>query len=254
MIYGRIAPVNCVITMTKTIFITGGSRGIGEALARMAAGKYNVVFTYNSSKEKAHILQQELDSRFGGVLAVECDVTDPDSVSSAVDAAKKRFGKIDILVNNAGVAKSGLLIDMPLDDFKQVFDVNVNGTFNVTKAVLPDMLSRGQGSIVNVSSVWGEKGASMEVAYSSSKAAVIGFTKALAKEVASMGVLVNAVAPGAVDTDMMSVYSQQEKDELCRDSIALGRLASPDEIAKGILYLAESGYCAGSVLTISAGL
>lgn len=116
------------------------------------------------------------------------------------------------------------------------------------------MLSRGQGSIVNVSSVWGEKGASMEVAYSSSKAAVIGFTKALAKEVAPMGVLVNAVAPGAVDTDMMSVYSQQEKDELCRDSIALGRLASPDEIAKGILYLAESGYCVGSVLTISAGL
>lgn len=220
----------------------------------MAVGKYNVVFTYNLSKEKAHILQQELDSRFGGVLAVECDVTDPDSVSSAVDAAKKRFGKIDILVNNAGVAKSGLLIDMPLDDFKQVFDVNVNGTFNVTKAVLPDMLSRGQGSIVNVSSVWGEKGASMEVAYSSSKAAVIGFTKALAKEVAPMGVLVNAVAPGAVDTDMMSVYSQQEKDKLCRDSIALGRLASPDEIAKGILYLAESGYCVGSVLTISAGL
>ena len=188
------------------------------------------------------------------MLAVKCDVTDPDSVSSAVDVAKKRFGKIDILVNNAGVAKSGLLIDMPLDDFKSVFDVNVNGTFNVTKAVLPDMLSRGQGSIVNVSSVWGEKGASMEVAYSSSKAAVIGFTKALAKEVAPMGVLVNAVAPGAVDTDMMSVYSQQEKDELCRDSIALGRLASPDEIAKGILYLAESGYCVGSVLTISAGL
>lgn len=105
MIYGRIAPVNCVITMTKTIFITGGSRGIGEALARMAAGKYNVVFTYNSSKEKAHILQQELDSRFGGVLAVKCDVTDPDSVSSAVDVAKKRFGKIDILVNNAGSRK-----------------------------------------------------------------------------------------------------------------------------------------------------
>lgn len=240
--------------MTKTIFITGGSRGIGEAVVRMAAGKYNVAFTYNTSKEKARCLQQELDSRFGGVLALECDVTNPKSVSAAIDAAKKRFGKIDILVNNAGVAKSGLLIDMPLDDFKSVFDVNVNGTFIVTKAVLPDMLSRGQGSIVNVSSVWGEKGASMEVAYSSSKAAIIGFTKALAKEVAPMGVLVNAVAPGAVDTDMMSVYSQQEKDELCRDSIVLGRLASPDEIAKGILYLAESGYCVGSVLTISAGL
>ncbi len=199
-------------------------------------------------------MQNALDSRFGGVLAIECDVTNPDSVSNAVETAKKRFGKIDILVNNAGVAKSGLLIDTSLDDFKRIFDVNVNGTFNVTKAVLPDMLSRGQGSIVNLSSVWGEKGASMEVAYSASKAAVIGFTKALAKEVAPMGVLVNAVAPGAVDTDMMSVYTPLEKEELCCDSIPLCRLATPSEIAKAILYLAESGYCVGSVLSITAGL
>lgn len=240
--------------MTKTIFITGGSRGIGEAVVRMAAGKYNVAFTYNTSKERACCLQQELDSRYGGVLALECDVTNPKSVSAAIDAAKKRFGKIDILVNNAGVAMSGLLIDTSLDEFKRVFDVNVNGTFNVTKAVLPDMLSSGRGSIVNVSSVWGIKGASMEVAYSSSKAAIIGFTKALAKEVAPMGVLVNAVAPGAVDTDMMSVYTQSEIDELCENSIPLGRLASPAEIAKGIMYLAESGYCVGEVLSLTAGL
>lgn len=240
--------------MTKTIFITGGSRGIGEAVVRMAAGKYNVAFTYNTSKEKARCLQQELDSRYGGVLALECDVTNPKSVSAAIDAAKKRFGKIDILVNNAGVAMSGLLIDTSLDEFKRIFDVNVNGTFNVTKAVLPDMLSSGRGSIVNVSSVWGIKGASMEVAYSSSKAAIIGFTKALAKEVAPMGVLVNAVAPGAVDTDMMSVYTQSEIDELCENAIPLGRLASPAEIAKGIMYLAESGYCVGEVLSLTAGL
>lgn len=240
--------------MTKTIFITGGSRGIGEAVVRMAAGKYNVAFTYNTSKEKARCLQHELDSRYGGVLALECDVTNPKSVSAAIDAAKKRFGKIDILVNNAGVAMSGLLIDTSLDEFKRVFDVNVNGTFNVTKAVLPDMLSSGRGSIVNVSSVWGIKGASMEVAYSSSKAAIIGFTKALAKEVAPMGVLVNAVAPGAVDTDMMSVYTQSEIDELCENSIPLVRLASPAEIAKGIMYLAESGYCVGEVLSLTAGL
>lgn len=158
------------------------------------------------------------------------------------------------MVNNAGIAKSKLLIDTSLDEFKRIFDVNVNGTFNVTKAVLPDMLSRGQGSIVNVSSVWGEKGASMEVAYSSSKAAIIGFTKALAKEVAPMGVLVNAVAPGAVDTDMMSVYTPSEKEDLCSTSIPLGRLATPDEIAHGILYLAESGYCVGAILSITAGL
>ncbi len=240
--------------MTKTIFITGGSRGIGEAVVRMAAGKYNVAFTYNTSKDKALSLQKELDSRFGGVLAIECDVTNPDSVSSAIDTAKKRFGKIDVLVNDAGIAKSGLVIDTSLDDFKRIFDVNVNGTFNVTKVVLPDMLSKGQGSIVNVSSVWGEKGASMEVAYSASKAAIIGFTKALAKEVAPMGVRVNAVAPGAVDTDMMSVYSKEEIDDLCENSIPLGRLATAEEIAQAILFLAESSYCVGTVLSVNAGL
>ena len=236
--------------MTKTIFITGGSRGIGEAVVRMSAGKYNVAFTYNHSKDKALALEKSLKDEFGGVFAVWCDVSDEKSVQNAVNSVKKRFGKIDILVNNAGIAKSGLLIDFSLDEWKKLFDVNVNGTFNVTKAVIADMMSRGDGAVVNVSSVWGVKGASMEVAYSSTKSAIIGFTTALAKEVAPSGVRVNAVAPGAIDTDMMKVYSDAEIEDLCQNSIPLGRLGKPEEVASAILFLAENTYIAGQILGV----
>lgn len=234
--------------MTKTIFITGGSRGIGEAIVREAAGKMNVAFTYFNSEERALLLQYEL--RDLGVIAVKCDVRDKLSVAQAVNAVKERFGRIDILVNNAGVACDGLLIDLSDEQWKDCFDVNVNGTYNVTKAVLPDMLSDMRGSIVNMSSVWGVVGASNEVAYSAAKAAVIGFTKALAKEVAPMGVRVNAIAPGAIDTDMMRAYNKDEIETLCRESIPLGRLGGADEIAKAVLFAAESSYMSGAVLSV----
>ena len=234
--------------MTKTIFITGGSRGIGEAIVREAAGKMNVAFTYFNSEERALLLQYEL--RDMGVIAVKCDVRDKLSVAQAVNAVKERFGRIDILVNNAGVACDGLLIDLSDEQWKDCFDVNVNGTYNVTKAVLPDMLSDMRGSIVNMSSVWGVVGASNEVAYSAAKAAVIGFTKALAKEVAPMGVRVNAIAPGAIDTDMMRAYNKDEIETLCRENIPLSRLGGADEIAKAVLFAAESSYMSGAVLSV----
>lgn len=234
--------------MTKTIFVTGGSRGIGEAIVREAAGKMNVAFTYFNSEERALLLQYEM--RDMGVIAVKCDVRDKLSVAQAVNAVKERFGRIDILVNNAGVACDGLLIDLSDEQWKDCFDVNVNGTYNVTKAVLPDMLSDMRGSIVNMSSVWGVVGASNEVAYSAAKAAIIGFTKALAKEVAPMGVRVNAIAPGAIDTDMMRAYNKDEIETLCRENIPLGRLGSADEIAKAVLFAAESSYMSGAVLSV----
>jgi len=236
--------------MTKTIFVTGGSRGIGSAIVRRAAGKYNVCFTYNTHEECA----ERLTTEFGalGVCAVRCDLKDAESIRAAVEFAKKRFGKIDILINNAGVSKSGLLIDLDEKDWDDVFDVNAKGTYLVTKAVLPDMLSRGNGAIVNVSSIWGRVGGSCEVAYSSSKAAVIGLTKALAKEVAQMGVRLNAVAPGAVDTDMMKCYAQDEIKAIC-DEIPLGRLARPEEIADAVLFLAENEYITGEILSINGG-
>ena len=235
--------------MAKTIFITGGSRGIGEAVVRLAAGKMNVAFTYFKNEERAKALKDEL-KEYGGVLAIPCDVRDKNSVLSAIDTAKTRFGKIDILVNNAGVACDGLVIDLTDDEWRDCFAVNVDGVFNAAKAVLPDMLSRRSGCIVNVSSVWGIHGTSNEVAYSAAKAAVIGFTKALAKEVAPSGVRVNCVAPGAIDTDMMRVYTEGEVEDLCKNSIPLGRLGTPAEVASAVLFLAENEYISGAVLSI----
>ena len=231
--------------MTKTLFISGGSRGIGEAVVRLAAGKYNVAFTYFKNEERARNIAAELDGKYGGVMCVYCDVRDEKSVLTAIECAKKRFGKIDILINNAGAECSGLLIDITAKEWRECFAVNVDGVFNLTKAVMGDMLSRKSGSVVNVSSVWGIYGASNEA-----KAAVIGFTKALAKEVAPSGVRVNAVAPGAIDTDMMKSYSQEEIKALCTDGIPLGRLGAPAEAAEAILFAAGNTYMTGGVLGI----
>lgn len=234
--------------MIKTILITGGSRGIGEAIVRLAAGKMNVAFTYFTSKQRALKLQDELKDF--GVLAVQCDVRDKNSVLSALDTVKARFGHIDILVNNAGIACDGVFVDLSDEAWHDTFATNVDGVFHMTQAVLPDMLSRMSGSIVNISSVWGVSGASCEVAYSASKAAVIGFTKALAKEVAPMGVRVNAVAPGAIDTDMMHVYSDEDIAELCHNSIPLGRLGTAQEVAEAVLFVAQNAYVSGAVLPV----
>lgn len=237
--------------MTKTVFVTGGSRGIGEALVRECAGRYNVAFTYSASEERARSIEREL-SDVGGVLALHCDVRDKNSVKSALDAAKKRFSKIDVLVNNAGISQSGLFVDLTDAQWQNVFEVNVNGAYNTIKQVLPDMLLRKSGAIVNVASVWGEIGASMETAYSASKAALIGLTRALAKEVAPSGVTVNAVAPGAIDTDMMKCYSEAETAALC-DEIPCGRLGKPEEVARAILSVAENKYVNGAVLDVNGG-
>lgn len=236
--------------MTKTLFISGGSRGIGEAVVRLAAGRYNVAFTYFKNEELARNLADELDCKYGGVMCVYCDVRDEKSVLTAIECAKKRFGKIDILINNAGTECSGLLIDITAKEWRECFAVNVDGVFNLTKAVMGDMLSRKSGSVVNVSSVWGIHGASNEVAYSAAKAAVIGFTKALAKETAPSGVRVNAVAPGAIDTDMMKSYSQEEIKALCTDGIPLGRLGASEEVAEAVLFVAENAYMTGATLSI----
>lgn len=236
--------------MTKTIFVLGGSRGIGEAVVRQAAGKYNVVFTYLRSEERAKALERELNERFGSVVAVKCDAASCDSVESAISTAKKLFKRLDALVNNAGVSKSGLLMDMTPAEWRELMAVNLDGAFYACRAALPDMLSQGSGAIINVSSVWGVQGGACEAAYSASKAALIGLTKALAKEVAPMGVTVNAVAPGAIDTDMMKCYSDDEISQLIVDHIPAGRLGTPAEVAAAILFLAEQPYINGQTLGV----
>lgn len=235
----------------STAFVTGGSRGIGAAVVRALAPTCNVAFTYLNSEDAAKSLEEEL-KEYGGVKAFRCDVADPDSVRETAAAVRARFGAADMLVNCAGVSSRGLLQDVSDEEWRRIFAVNCDGAFFVTRALLPDMISRKRGSIVNVASVWGVAGGAAEAAYSASKAALIGLTKALAKEVAPCGITVNAVAPGAVDTDMMKCYSADEIAQVCAD-IPLGRMATPDEIASAVVFLLRHGYVTGQTLTVDGG-
>ena len=235
----------------STVFVTGGSRGIGAAVVRALAQEHNVAFTYHSSEARARALEEELRG-FGGVKAFFCDVSDPASVSAAERAVRERFGGADMLVNCAGVSSRELLQDVTEEEWRRLFAVNCDGAFYVTKAFLPHMISKKKGSIVNVSSVWGVRGGAFEAAYSASKAALIGMTLALAKEVAPSGITVNALAPGAVATDMMKCYSPEELAALEED-IPLGRMATPEEIALAVRFLLTHGYITGQVLTVDGG-
>jgi 3-oxoacyl-[acyl-carrier protein] reductase len=236
----------------KTIFITGGSRGIGEAVVRAAVGRYNVAFCYNQNEKKASELVEELKTK-GSVFSVFCDVSSSASVKLAVEAVNKRFGRVDVLVNNAGICHSKLIQDVSDEEWRRVFSINTDGVFYTMREVLPQMISAKSGAIINIASMWGECGAAAESVYSASKAAVIGLSKAVAKEVAPSGVRVNAVSPGAVDTDMMKCYSKEEIAALCQD-IPLGRLATPREIAEAVLFLAEADYITGQALSVNGGM
>lgn len=231
----------------KTILITGGSRGIGEAIVRLSVGKYKVAFTYNTNEAKAKALAEEV-----GATAYPCDVSSSASVREMIENVVKDFGSVDLLVNNAGIAEDKLFQDITDEDWRRMMGVNLDGTFFVTRAVVPMMISKGYGRIVNVASMWGTDGASMETHYSASKAGVIGLTKALAQELAPSHITVNAVAPGAVDTDMMKVYTKEELDDFIKE-IPFGRLCSPKEVAEAVMFLLSADYITGEVLSIRGG-
>ncbi len=231
----------------KTILITGGSRGIGEAIVRLAVKQYKVAFTYNTNAQRALALANEV-----GAKAYKCDVSSSCEVDKMVEEVKKDFGQVDMLVNNAGIAQDKLFQDITDEDWHKMIGVNLDGTFFVTRAVVPMMISRCFGRIVNVSSMWGTDGASMETHYSASKAGVIGLTKALAKELAPSGITVNAVAPGAIDTDMMKCYTEDELRDFVSE-IPMGRLGKPEEVAEGVMYLLSADYVTGQILSIRGG-
>ena len=231
----------------KTILITGGSRGIGEAIVRLAVGKYKVAFTYNTNEARAKALAQEV-----GASAYSCDVSSSESVENMIASVVRDFGRIDLLVNNAGIAEDKLFQDITDNDWRRMMGVNLDGTFFVTRAVVPMMISNEFGRIVNVASMWGTDGASMETHYSASKAGVIGLTKALSKELAPSHITVNAVAPGAVDTDMMKVYSEEELKDFISE-IPFGRLCTTKEVAEAVMFLLSQDYITGEVLSIRGG-
>lgn len=242
--------------MRKIALITGGSRGIGAACVRaFAEDGYSVVFLYNRSAERAKALVDTLRAEGRDVAAYPCDVSDPVQVSATLSAILRTYHRIDVLVNCAGIAHIGLFTDMTEAEWDRLFAVNVRSAFSVTKAVLPGMISRQQGSIVNVSSMWGEVGASCEVAYSATKAALIGLTKALAKEVGPSGVRVNCVTPGVIDTDMNASLTDDGRAALA-DETPLGRIGDAAEVAKTILFLCSEGasFITGQVVGVSGGL
>ena len=204
----------------KNVLITGGSRGIGAACVKeFAKNGYRVFFSFNKSDKQAEKLCAET-----GAVSFKADVSNSDEVSEMTEKIHK-YGKISVLINNAGIAEQKLFSDITESDWNKMFDVNIKGMFLVTKAVLPDMIHEKSGKIINFSSIWGITGASCEVHYSASKAAVIGFTKALAKEVGLSGINVNCIAPGVIDTQMNAYLDDEARAELCEET-PLGRFGS----------------------------
>ena len=242
--------------MLKTVLITGAATGIGKACAIDFADKgYRVAICYNNSADAVVLFNTV---RFGKGCDAECfraDLTSFDSAHNLVCAVAERFGSIDVLVNNAGISQQKLFTDLTVDDWNTMIATNLTTVFNVTHAVVPYMVNKKWGRIINISSMWGVTGASCEVHYSASKAGVIGLTKALAKELAPSGVLVNAVAPGAIDTKMNDNLMESDKIALCEE-IPLERFGTAQEIAKAVTFLAsdDASYITGQVLGINGGL
>lgn len=232
----------------SVVLITGGTGAIGAALVEEFAKTDDVIFTYNKNEEKARELYEKFRCK-----AVKTDVSDMNSAAEAVDAVLKEFGHVDILVNNAGISLIKPFTDISEDEWERQLSVNLSGVFRVTKAVVPSMISRKSGAIVNISSVWGVYGASCEVAYSAAKAGVIGFTKALAKELGPSGITVNAVAPGVIESPMNSAHlNADELNGLCSET-PLGRMGKPAEAAKAVRSLAENKFITGQILGVDGG-
>ncbi|MBU5437242.1 3-oxoacyl-ACP reductase FabG [Tissierella sp. MSJ-40] len=241
--------------MKKTVLITGASRGIGKATAeKFAIEGYNVIINYYKSKDKALSLLEHLLSSGANAIAIQADVSDRKQVEEMFKEGYKKFGKIDVLVNNAGIADMTLFTDITEEQWKKFFDVNVNGMFNCCQCVLPKMISEKSGRIINVASIWGLVGASCETHYSATKGAIISFTKALAKELGPSNILVNAIAPGAVDTDMIAGVSE-EILETIKNETPLQIIAKPEEIADVIYLLSteETKLITGQVINPSGG-
>ena len=239
--------------MDKIAIVTGGSRGIGRACAaRLARQGYAVCINYIERKDKAEELEAMLSAEGCRVMTYQADVADKAAVNAMADAVREKFGPVSLLVSNAGTAGQIQFQDVTEEQWNRYFDVNVKGAYNAVQAVLPDMLHAHAGAIVTVSSMWGLRGASCEVVYSATKAALIGLSRSLAMELAPTGIRVNCVCPGVIDTDMVQVLGEETLSMLAND-IPLGRLGTPAEIAHAVLYLAGAEYTTGQVLSVNGG-
>lgn len=240
----------------KYVLITGGSRGIGAATARLLASRgWGVAVGYHQSEAQAQALAAELSDQGVPALAVRADVADSAQVARMVDNVLEIFCQLDILICSAGVSHQGLISQIDENQWRRLFAVNVDGVHHCCRAVLPHMLERKSGSIVTVSSMWGQVGASCEAAYSAAKGAVIAYTKALAKELGPSNIRVNCVAPGVIDTEMNGHLTQDDLAALA-DETPLGRIGTPREAAAAIAFLAsdEASFLTGQVVAPNGGL
>ena len=239
----------------KTVLITGASRGIGRAIAKLfAENNYNVVINYNKSEDEAKELQNYLTNKGYSVRIFKADVSNINEVNSLVNYTIGQFEKIDVLINNAGISKTNLFTDISYEEWNEIMNVNLNGVFYTTKKALQYMLPEMSGKIINISSIWGMVGGSFEVHYSASKAAIIGMTKALAKELGPSNINVNCIAPGVIKTDMLNNISEDTLDML-KEETPLMKLGSPEDIAKCALFLASEGgdFLTGQVISPNGG-
>ncbi len=240
----------------KVVFVTGASRGIGKEVAlKYAENGYNVVINYASDKTDVESLKKEFEEKNVETIIEKADVTNSNQIEELVKKAIEKFGKIDVLVNNAGITKDNLLMRMSEEEFDKVIEVNLKGTYIVTKAVTKYMMKKRSGSIINLSSVVGVAGNAGQTNYSASKAGIIGFTKSVAKELASRNIRANAVAPGFIETDMTAVLPDTVKENI-HNQIPLKRMGTAKEVANLIYFLGseESSYITGQVINIDGGM
>lgn len=239
--------------VNKVVVVTGGSRGIGAQIVKTLANEnYKVILNYNNSKEQAEKIQQELLEQGKEIEVIKADVSKKEEAEKLIQFAINKFNKIDILINNAGISQEGLFTDVTEEEWQKIINTNLNSVFYCNQQALKYMIQEQQGCIINISSIWGETGASCEVAYSTTKAAINGMTKALAKEVGPSNIRVNAIAPGIIDTDMNKNLNIEERKQI-KEQIPLNRIGKAIDIAKCVKWLVEDEYTTGQIISINGG-
>lgn len=244
------------MVVNKNAIVTGGTRGIGREIAKtLAENGANIAINYRKYNEEIENLLEELRTLGVRALAIKCDISNEDEVNNFIKEVKENFGSVDILINNAGIIKDGLLLRMSEKDFNDVIDVNLKGTFNMTKAVSSIMVRQRFGKIINISSVVGVAGNAGQCNYAASKAGVIGFSKSIARELASRNINVNVIAPGYINTDMTKVLPEKVREEVLK-TIPMKKIGEPKEIANLVLFLSSdlSNYITGQVINVDGGM